>query len=354
MNVSIKKRSAKSGEPPGSLIHVGEKKVDKIRIKLINYSAGKYIEQDIDDINRCFDFKDDRSITWINIDGIHEIEIFKKIGECFGFHPLILEDILNTDQRPKIENFDDYVYFVLKMIDYDKNSRLFLFDQVSMILGKNYLISVQEKPLQDYDQIRSRIKNNVGKIRNHKTDYLAYLLTDVIVDNYFTVLDKISERIETLENKLVVNPTQKTLRAIYGLKREMLFLRKAVWPLRDVINKLERDDIQLINDSTKIYFRDIYDHIIQIIDTIETYREMISGMLEIYLSSISNRLNEVMKILTIISTIFIPVTFIASIYGMNFRFMPEINWKWSYFAVWAVIIGIAVYMIIYFKRKKWF
>jgi magnesium transporter len=267
---------------------------------------------------------------------------------------LILEDILNTDQRPKIENFDDYVYFVLKMIDYDKNSRLFLFDQVSMILGKNYLISVQEKPLQDYDQIRSRIKNNVGKIRNHKTDYLAYLLTDVIVDNYFTVLDKISERIETLENKLVVNPTQKTLRAIYGLKREMLFLRKAVWPLRDVINKLERDDIQLINDSTKIYFRDIYDHIIQIIDTIETYREMISGMLEIYLSSISNRLNEVMKILTIISTIFIPVTFIASIYGMNFRFMPEINWKWSYFAVWAVIIGIAVYMIIYFKRKKWF
>jgi magnesium transporter len=354
MNSSSGKRSSKSGMPAGSLIHIGEKKVEKVKIKLIDYGASEYSEQDIENIEQCFPYKDDHTITWINIDGIHETDILEKLGECFGFHPLILEDILNTHQRPKVEDFNDYIYFVLKMIDYSAKANVISIEQVSIIIGKNYVISLQEKPLEIYEPIRNRIKNDKSKIRNAGSDYLAYLLIDSIIDNYFSVLEKIGEKIENVENRLVANPTQKTLKTIYNLKRNMLYMRKSTWPLREIISRLERGEISLINDSTRIYIRDIYDHIIQVIDTIETFRDMLSGMVDIYLSSISNRLNEVMKILTIISTIFIPITFIASIYGMNFRFMPEISWKWSYLVVWAIILFIIIYMVIYFKRKKWF
>ena len=354
MNSSYTQRSSKSGMPAGSLIHIGEKKVKKVRIKLIDYGAKEYIEQDIENIEQCFPYKDDYTITWINIDGIHEPDILKKLGDCFGFHPLILEDILNTGQRPKIEDFNDYIYFVLKMIDYNFKTNTISLEQVSIIIGKNYVISFQEKPLEIYESIRKRIKNDKSKIRNAGSDYLAYLIIDSIIDNYFSVLEQIGEKIEHVENKLISSPTQKTLKTIYDLKRNMLYMRKSTWPLREVISRLERGEIALINDSTRIYIRDIYDHIIQVIDTIETFRDMLSGMIDIYLSSMTHRLNEVMKILTIISTIFIPITFIASIYGMNFRFMPEISWKWGYLVVWAIILFIIIYMIIYFKRKKWF
>jgi len=354
MNSSSSQRSSKSGLPAGSLIHIGEKKVEKIKIRLIDYGPEEYEEQDIDNIEQCFPYKDDHTITWINIDGIHDTMILEKLGDCFGFHPLILEDILNTQQRPKIEDFNDYIYFVLKMIEYNTKTNAVSLEQVSIILGKHYVISLQEKPLEIYEPIRNRIKKDKSKIRNAGSDYLAYLLIDSIIDSYFSVLEKIGERIEHVENKLVSNPTQKTLKTIYDLKRNMLYMRKSTWPLREIISRLERGEISLINDSTRIYIRDIYDHIIQVIDTIETFRDMLSGMLDIYLSSMSHRLNEVMKILTIISTIFIPITFIASIYGMNFRFMPEINWKWGYLAVWAIILFIIIYMVIYFKRKKWF
>lgn len=349
-----KQRSSKSGMPAGSLIHIGERKVDKIKIKLIDYGDQDYIEQDIENIEQCFKFKDEKTITWINIDGIHETDILSKLGKCFGFHPLILEDILNTEQRPKIEDFTDYIYIVLKMIDYDNKLDEITLEQVSIIVGKNYVISLQEKPLNIYEPIKNRIRNDRSKVRKAGSDYLAYLLIDSIIDNYFDVIEKTGEKIETVENKLVVNPTQKTLKTIYNLKRDMLFMRKSTWPLREVISKMERGEISLINDSTRIYIRDVYDHIIQVIDTIETYRDILSGMIDIYLSSISNRLNEVMKILTIISTIFIPITFIASIYGMNFKFMPEVTWKWSYLVVWVIILAVIIYMVIFFKRKKWF
>lgn len=354
MNSSSTRRSSKSGMPAGSLIHIGEKKVEKVKIKLIDYGATEYIEQDIENIEQCFPYKDDYTITWINIDGIHETDVLKKLGDCFGFHPLILEDILNTGQRPKIEDFNDYIYFVLKMIDYSYKTNTISLEQVSIIIGKNYVISLQEKPLEIYESIRKRIKNDKSKIRNAGSDYLAYLIIDSIIDNYFSVLEQIGEKIEHVENKLISNPAQKTLKTIYDLKRNMLYMRKSTWPLREIISRLERGEIALINDNTRIYIRDIYDHIIQVIDTIETFRDMLSGMIDIYLSSMTHRLNEVMKILTIISTIFIPITFIASIYGMNFRFMPEISWKWGYLVVWAIILFIIIYMIIYFKRKKWF
>lgn len=354
MTNSTKKRSIKSGVPAGSLVHIGEKKVEKVEIRLINYDTQHYSDHSIKEIDECFGYKDSKATTWINIDGMHDTGIFKKLGDCFGIHPLILEDVLNTEQRPKVEDFKDYVYIVLKMIDYEENTKKISFEQVSIIFGKYYLISIQEKPLKIYEELRKRLKNNAGNIRKTGTDYLAYLLLDLIIDNYFDVLEKTGERFEVIENKLIHLPSQKLLRSIYNLKRDMLFLRKSVWPLREVINRLERDEIALVKNNTRLYIRDIYDHTIQIIDTVETYRDMIAGMIDIYLSSISNRLNEVMKILTIISTIFIPATFIASIYGMNFRFMPEISWKWSYLVVWFIILGISISMVIYFKRKKWF
>jgi len=349
-----KKRSSKAGMPAGSLIHIGERKVDKIKIKLINYGEHDYIEQDIENIAQCFEFKDDKTITWINIDGIHDTDMLSKLGDCFGFHPLILEDILNTEQRPKVEDFTDYIYVVLKMIDYEKNLKEVTFDQVSIILGKNYLISLHERPLDIYETVKNTLKKDRSKIRKAGSDYLAYLLMDSIIDNYFSVLENVGERIENIENKIITNPSPKTLKATHNLKRDMLFMRKSVWPLREVISKLERGEISLIKNSTRIYIRDIYDHIIQVIDTIETYRDMLSGMIDIYLSSISNRLNEVVKILTIISTIFIPITFIASIYGMNFKFIPEFSWKWSYPVVWFIMLAVIITMVIYFKRKKWF
>ena len=354
MDSSSSQRSSKSGLPAGSLIHIGEKKVEKVKIRLIDYGPKEYVEQVITNIEQCFPYKDEQTITWINIDGIHEVEIMGKLGDCFGFHPLILEDILNTQQRPKIEDFNDYIYIVFKTMDYNIKTNQIILDQVSIILGKHYVISLQERPLDIYEPIRKRIKNDKSRIRNEGSDYLAYLLIDSIIDNYFSVLEKIGEKIEHVENKLITSPTQKTLKTIYDLKRNMLYMRKSTWPLREIISRLERGEISLISDNTRIYIRDIYDHIIQVIDTIETFRDMLSGMIDIYLSSMSHRLNEVMKILTIISTIFIPITFIASIYGMNFRFMPEISWKWSYFVVWAVILFIIIYMVIYFKRKKWF
>ncbi|MBN1298874.1 MAG: magnesium and cobalt transport protein CorA, partial [Actinobacteria bacterium] len=238
----MKKRSVKSGIPAGSLIHIGEKKVSRVKISLINYDAEQYREESVRDVAQCFEYKDSKALTWISIDGIHETEIFKKIGDCFGVHPLILEDILNTEQRPKVEDFSDYVYIVLKLADFDENNiKKIIFEQVSIIFGRHYLISIQEKPLNIYEPVRQRLKNNIGNIRKYGTDYLAYTLIDTIIDNYFYVLEKTGERFETIENKLIISPSQKLLKSIYNLKRDVLYLRKSVWPLREVISRLERD-----------------------------------------------------------------------------------------------------------------
>jgi magnesium transporter len=348
------KRSKKSGLPAGTLIHIGEKKLRETKIKLIDYSKKDFIEKDLDNISQCFPYKDDQYITWINIDGLHDINVLEELGNCFGFHPLIMEDILNTEQRPKTEVMDEYTYVVLKMIDSDLKANELKIEQVSIIFGKNFVVSFQESPLDMYDPIRKALQNEKSPARKHGPDYIAYLLIDAIVDNYFKVCEIIGERIEIFENKIVANPTQKTLAAIYKLKRNMLFIRKSIWPLREVISGLDRSTSKLIKSNTKLYLRDIYDHVIQVIDTVETYREMLSEMIEIYLSSMSNKLNEIMKVLTIFSAVFIPLTFIASIYGMNFKWMPELSFKYSYIIVWAIIIGVGIFLIFYFKRKKWF
>jgi magnesium transporter len=349
----FRKTSKRAGLSPGTLVHDGDKKVEKAKITIIDYDAAQFQEKEVETIEECFPFRDTPTVTWINIDGLHEVGIIEKIGKHFSIHPLILEDILHTGQRPKMEDFEDYIFLVVKMFYHDEKDNEIKMEQVSLLLGSNFVISFQEREGDIFNPIRERIRNHKGRIRMMKADYLGYALLDTIVDNYFIILEKIGEDIENMEEELVTRPTPETLQTIHNLKRELIVLRKSIWPLREVVNSLERGESPLINEATGVYLRDVYDHTIQVIDTIETFRDMVSGMLDIYLSSISNKMNEVMKVLTIIATIFIPLTFVAGLYGMNFEFMPELKWHWGYFAALLVMAAVAVFMVFYFRRKRW-
>ncbi len=351
---TIRKRSQKAGLPPGSLVHIGRQRAEETKITVIDYDETQFVEQSFDSIEACFPFRDKPTVTWINIDGIHQAEILEKMGGCYNLHPLVLEDIQNTEQRPKIESYTDYLYIVLKMLYFDEAANAVSTEQVSLVVGQNYVISFQEGIEGDvFGHLRERLRNEKGRARKLGADYLAYSLIDAIVDNYFSILEKLGEKIELLEEKLVSNPTTATLHDIHYLKREMIYLRKAVWPLREVVSIFSRSDSEIVQESTRIYLRDVYDHTIQVIDTVESYRDMVSGMLDIYLSSVSNRMNAVMKVLTIIATIFMPLTFIAGVYGMNFKHMPELEWHYGYFLIWGIMIGISILMLIYFRKKKW-
>ena len=350
----FKSRAKKIGLPPGSLIHIGERCAVETKITLLDYDESQFQEREIKTVAECQPFKDRNTVTWLHINCIHDIKILEELGDVFALHPLTLEDILNTDQRPKMEDFGEYIYIVLKNF-YKPNDQSYeiISEQISIILGSGFIISLQEKETDLFKPIRERIKTVKGRLRKSGADYLVHALMDTIVDHYFVILEKLGEQIELTEESLIRNPSTETLRTIQNLKREMLFLRKTVWPLRETVNSFERSESPLIHKSTGIYLKDIYDHTIQVIDTIETYRDMLSGMLDIYLSSISNRLNEVMKVLTVIATIFMPLTFLAGVYGMNFKYMPELEWHWGYFTVWAIMITIAVLMLFFFKRRKW-
>ena len=350
----IKKRSHKAGLPPGTLVHIGDKKSEKVKIKILDYDETQFEEKEVKTIEESFPFKDKPTVTWINIDGLHHLDIIEKLGAHFDLHPLLLEDIVNTEQRPKMEDYGDYIFIVLKMLYHaDENDTEIQMEQVSLILGSNFVISFQEREGNVFDPIRDRIKKGNRRIRKAGADYLAYSLLDAIVDDYFIIMEKVGETIEDTEQKLAVNPTQETLKFIRKLKREMIFLRKSVWPLREVVSGLERGESSLIHESTGVYLRDVYDHTIQVMDTVESARDMISGMLDIYLSSISNKMNEVMKVLTIFASIFIPLTFFAGVYGMNFNYLPELEWHWGYFGFWGVVILVVGSMVFYFRRKRW-
>jgi magnesium transporter len=348
----IKKRSKKSGLPPGSLVHIGEK-AQRVGITMITYGDDGVQVRDLTEIEDCILFRERPFVTWINLDGVHDVETVRRLGECYGFHHLILEDILNTDQRPKMEDFGEYMYIVMRMLSLGEKDEV-ISEQVSLILGQSFVISFQEGREGDvFNPLRERLMNDKGKIRTMGADYLVYSLMDAVVDNYFFIMERLGERVESLEADLVSHPTPDTLNSLHYLKRELLLLRKSVWPLRDVFSSLERRESPLITDAVRMYIRDIHDHIIQVMDVVETFREMLSGMLDIYLTSISNRLNEVMKVLTIIATIFMPLTFIAGVYGMNFDHMPELRWKLGYPLVLLVMLGIGVVMLVLFKRKRW-
>ena len=348
-----KRQSKPAGLPPGTLMYVGERKAEIVRITYIDYDEQNFAEKQVSAIEDCFAFKTTPTVTWINIDGLHDVQIIEKLGQQFELHHLVLEDILHTRQRPKLEDYDKYMFIVLKMLSFNGEQQAVEVEQVSLVLGTNFVISFQERIGDVFDQIRERIRNAKGRIRKMGPDYLAYSLIDAIVDSYFTILEKMGEKIELLEEQLAVEPTEQTLHQIHRLKREMIVLRKSVWPLREVISGLQRTESALIKDSTSIYLRDVYDHTIQIMDTIESFRDMVTGMVDIYLSSLSNKMNSVMKVLTIIATIFIPLTFIAGIYGMNFKYMPELQWRWGYEAILLIMVAVAIVMLIYFRRKKW-
>jgi len=347
------KRSKKAGLLPGSLIHVGHTYTEKPKITLIRYTEASYREKEIGSPAAIGAPPDEQTITWITVDGLQDTELMEELGNIFKLHPLVLEDILNTSQRPKMQDYGDYLYIVLRSFTGTGEAELNS-EQISIVLGRHFVLSFREKESTIFQPVKERLSCDVGRIRKAGADYLAHALIDNIVDNYFLVLESLEEKIEFLEDDLVRRTTPATLQAINKLKRELIFLRKSLWPLREAISTLERSDSQLISESTGIYFRDIYDHVIAVIDSVETFRDMLSNMLDIYLSAASNKLNEVMKVLTIIATLFMPLTFVAGIYGMNFKYIPELEWRWGYFIILGIMLLIALLMVFYFKRKRWF
>jgi len=341
----------KTGAPPGTIVYFGEDRTDKVKLTLIEYNETEVIEKEFYALDECMNLINPKMVKWINVDGIHNVEMIERIGKQFNIHPLTLEDIANTSQRAKFEDFDNYVVSIMKMLNYDTELAS---EQLCVILMDGLVISFQEAHGGDaFDMIRNRIRSGKGRIRKMGADYLAYALLDAVVDCYFNILEKIGDKIELLEDDLITEPTKETMQKLHFMKREMIFVRKAVWPMRELINNFERSETELIKPSTDIYLRDVLDHTVRVIDTVETYRDLLSGMMDIYLSSVSNRMNEIMKVLTIITTIFVPVTFIAGVYGMNFENMPELKSQWGYTITWVVMITIIGSLLIYFRKRKW-
>jgi magnesium transporter len=348
-----KKRVSKAGLPPGSLVYTGERRVESVRLSVIDYDQEHLRELEPTTVEECFPFKETPTVTWLNVTGLHDIEVIEKLGKHFGLHPLVLEDVLSTEGRPKHEDFGTYVFLVLKTLHYNDEAHELRVEQISLVLGPNFVISFQEIEADPFGPLRERIRKAKGRIRRMGADYLAYTLMDAIVDNYFAILEKIGDHTEALGVRAVEDPDPAVLHAVQTLKGELSYLRRFVWPLREVISGLQRGESELIGKETEIYLRDVYDHTIQVMETIESFRDVAAGMFDTYLSSVSNRMNEVMKVLTIIATIFIPVTFVAGIYGMNFQFMPELGWRWGYLGALLVMLATAIAMLVYFRKKKW-
>jgi magnesium transporter len=349
-----KRRIKKVGLPAGTLVYTGEQEVGKVDVTLIDYDEQTFEERPLHSLDECVVYKAKPTATWINVDGVHNPAMLEKIGECFGLHRLVTEDLMSVVQRPKVEDYGEYLFVVLKMLTYDEKNGRIVPEQVSLIVGESFLLSFQEGVKGDvFTLIRDRLRSGRGKVRKMGVDYLAYSLLDALVDGYFVILEKLGERIDLLEEELIARPGRSIVAQLYQLKRELLFMHKAVWPLREVISALVRRESPLIRETTAPYLRDVYDHVVQAIDSVEIYRDMLSTMLDLYLSSISNRMNEIMKVLTVIATIFMPLTFLAGVYGMNFRHMPELDWKYGYFFAWTIMIAIGLGMGLYFKRKKW-
>lgn len=339
------------GAPPGTLFYNGEIRTDKVKITLIEYSDSEFFEQEYYNLADCISHVKPNMVKWINVEGLHDTGLVEAIGKIYDIHPLTLEDIVHVDQRPKFEDYEHYVVAIMKMISYTTEVEA---EQLAVVLCENTVISFQEPHRGDaFDIIRSRLRTNKGRVRKLGADYLAYALMDAVVDCYFTAIEKIGDKIEEIEEEIISNSDKKSLLQLYHLKREMIYLRKQVWPMRDMINNMVRSETKLINPTSDIYLRDLSDHVTRIIDTVETYRDLLSGIMDIYLSTNANKMNEVMKVLTIMSSIFIPVTFIAGVYGMNFENMPELKTQNGYLITWGVMLSIIIGLIIYFKRKKW-
>jgi len=338
---------------PGTVVYTGQKNRSHLLIESIDYNEDTLKENILASIKEATAYKDTESVSWININGLNFTKEIEAIGKQYHIHPLVLEDIVNTSQRPKIDEFDNYLFIVAKMLYYNEQEEI-ITEQVSFILGKTYVLTFQESEGDVFDGVRERLRQKKGRIRTKGTDYLLYALMDAIVDQYFIMSETLSNKVEDLETDLFIgNVTESIGSDIQSLKREILKIRRAIFPLREIVNRIEKSEHKLISTPTLSYYRDIYDHIIQLSENIDIYREMIWSLMDMYMTTISNKMNEVMKVLTIIATIFIPLTFIAGVYGMNFTYMPELDYKYSYFILWGVMAVLFVAMLFYFKRKGW-
>jgi magnesium transporter len=347
----VQQRSKKTGLPPGTLVHIGEKKAGTVTMTAFDYAGARCGERTVTNPEELQPPADE-SVTWVDIGGVHKLDLLEAFGKQFSLHPLLLEDIANTDQRPKLDDYESYLFLVMKVLSVTEKQDL-LVEQVSFVIGRNFVLSFQENGTDVFKPVRERLRGGKGRLRQSGADYLLYALVDAIVDQYFQVLESLGEKIELLQEKVVADPKPDTLREVHAIKRQLLFLRRAVWPLREATNSLSRSDCLFLHEPTKVFFRDVYDHVVQIVDTIETLREMVSASLDIYLSSVSYRLNTVMRVLTVITTIFMPLSFIASIYGMNFEHMPELKSEWGYPAVLGAMGLIAAGMLMAFRQRRW-
>ncbi len=345
--------SEKVGMSPGSLIHIGDIHDQDQLITVTDYSKNACEVINVESIDDILQFKDKDTVTWVNIEGLKNIEIIESIGQAFNIHPLVLEDILNTHQRPKFEDFEDYQYIVLKGLFLESADITVIYEQISILLLNNFVFTFKEKKDDLFLPIVKRIQNDKSRIRSLGPDYLTYTILDSIIDQNFALLESLDEVIDSIEEELLINPATKTLKRIQGIKRELIYVRRSISPLRELLSSILRNESHLIEEKTQIYFRDVYDHVLRISETIELQRDMVYGLMDMYQTSISNKMNEVMKVLTVFASIFIPLTFIAGVYGMNFEYMPELKWRLAYPILWVVFITVAIGLLAYFRRKKW-
>lgn len=346
--------ATRAGLPPGTLIHIGLKRREYTTIRVIDYGPAFYTERVAESVEDTLAYRDQAAVTWIDVDSLHDVELVRQIGALFGIDPLVLEDILDTNQRPKVEDYGGYIFITLKMLRYQPADDSIIIEQISLVLGDRYVISFQEGIEGDvFDAVRRRARDGVGRLRTAAADYLAYSLVDAVVDSYFLVLEQYLKEIEKLRAGLLDNSDRKTMYVILNLEQEVMSIRRAVWPLIEAISRLMKERSPLMRGATKRYLRDVDDHVRQVLDETQTAIDMLDRMQDVYLSNVSNSMNEVMKVLTIVSTIFIPLTFIAGVYGMNFEQMPELSHKWGYPLTLLLMVGIAIAMLAYFRRKKW-
>lgn len=353
MKKTRKLRSQKVGMAPGALVHVGERRTDRPEITLIEFDADALLEKRFKSVAESREFSRGKGTLWLNVHGLHEPEVMAEIGRRFNLHPLVLEDILNTDQRPKIDDYGDYLYIVARFFEYDIATATVTSDQISIVLGADFVLTFQERPTGTFDPLRERLRGDKGQIRKLGADYLAYSLLDTLVDRYFTILEQLTERTEAIEDLLLLKTTPTLLKEIHVIKRETLVMRRAVWPLREVVNSLTRADQRFFKPETQPYLRDVYDHTVHVIESLEGIRDLIAGMLDIYLSGISNRVNMEVRILTVITTLFMPAALIAGIFGMNFRHMPLLEDNEGFLIALSMMGTIALAMGAVFWRRRW-
>jgi magnesium transporter len=353
MVIKSRRGASKVGLPPGTLVHVGEERTQPVKINIIDYDDVNFRELTAQSLEECFQFSETKSVTWIDIAGIHNVGMMDKLASHFQIHPLMMEDIVNSTTRPKAEEAPFHVFIAMKMAQFDEQNHKLLMEQVSLIVSPHVVISFQEEEGDVFDPVRERIRNHRGRIRSLGVDYLAYSLMDVLVDHYFLVLEKIGDELERIEEDIMSDKCEDLTHDIHMIKGDLMTLRKAMWPMRDVLSQLARGEVALFKKNTIPFIRDVYDHTVQVVDSVENYRELTSSLHDIQLSKIGQKANEVMKVLTMMSTVFIPLTFIVGVYGMNFDFMPELRWKYGYAVVWGAMLVIVIGLLAFFRKRKW-